>query len=74
MRDTGLDRCWVFAHENDRHPRGAVYNLFHHRGEFCRIAALIGDGNGVNPELLAHAVDLGSLHRFDLLRCRVAGL
>ena len=55
-------------------PGRAVHDLLHDGSELRCIAALVGHGNGVDPELLAHAVDLGGLDRLDLLGCCIAGL
>jgi hypothetical protein len=58
VRDAGFDERRVLADQNDRHARGAVHDLFHDGSEFRGIASLVGHGNGVDAELLSHAVDL----------------
>ncbi len=73
VRDPGLDGRGIFAHEDDWHARRTVHYLFHDRSKLRCIAAFVGYGNGVHPELLPHAVDLGGVDRSDLLGSGIAG-
>ena len=71
--DPGFDGRGVLAHEDDRHARRAVDDLLDDGSELRCVAALVGHRDCVDPELLAHAVDLGFVHGVDLLGCGVSG-